>query len=124
MLLNALRTPDDRRWYRLSLGALIAAAWASLALWGASPYAGLLDHGGGTTDLGPLARTVLFVVGWTFQFVGHYFEGRKPSFVEDRRNLIVGLLWWLKKSGVDIQFTEPASSGRKVANDQPRHMVS
>jgi len=39
----------------------------------------------------------LFAVGWTFQLVGHAFEGRKPSFVDDRRALLVGLLWWLKK---------------------------
>jgi hypothetical protein len=46
--------------------------------------------------------------------------------VEDRRNLIVGLLWWLKKSGVDIQFTETSAprSKREVSHDQPRHMVS
>lgn len=81
----------------------------------------------------PLAATIvglplaipMFTTGWTFQFVGHYFEGKKPSFVEDRRNLIVGLLWFMKKSGVDIQFTEPAAqSRREVSNDHPRHMVS
>jgi uncharacterized membrane protein YGL010W len=25
----------------------------------------------------------LFFVGWLFQFSGHYFEGRKPAFVDD-----------------------------------------
>ena len=33
---------------------------------------------------------VLFVVGWVFQFVGHYFEGRKPAFVDDLVGLLVG----------------------------------
>jgi uncharacterized membrane protein YGL010W len=47
----------------------------------------------------PLAAA-MFTTGWTFQFVGHVFEGKKPAFVDDRRNLIVGLLWWMKKSGV------------------------
>jgi uncharacterized membrane protein YGL010W len=51
----------------------------------------------------PLAAG-MFTVGWGFQFVGHAFEGKKPSFVEDRRNLVVGLLWWLKKSGVAIEL--------------------
>ena len=33
---------------------------------------------------------VLFVVGWVFQFVGHWFEGRKPAFVDDIVGLLVG----------------------------------
>ena len=61
----------------------------------------------GATIVGlPLAAT-MFTVGWGFQFVGHYFEGKKPSFVEDKRNLAVGLLWWLKKSGAPIELSEP-----------------
>lgn len=31
-----------------------------------------------------------FVVGWVFQFVGHYYEGRKPAFVDDLSGLLVG----------------------------------
>jgi uncharacterized membrane protein YGL010W len=31
-----------------------------------------------------------FVVGWIIQFVGHYYEGRKPAFVDDLRGLLVG----------------------------------
>jgi uncharacterized membrane protein YGL010W len=30
----------------------------------------------------------LFFIGWVLQFIGHYFEGRKPAFVDD----VVGLL--------------------------------
>jgi uncharacterized membrane protein YGL010W len=32
----------------------------------------------------------LFVVGWVFQFVGHYYEGRKPAFVDDIMGLAIG----------------------------------
>lgn len=32
----------------------------------------------------------LFLIGWIFQFVGHYFEGRKPAFVDDLVGLLVG----------------------------------
>jgi uncharacterized membrane protein YGL010W len=32
----------------------------------------------------------VFVIGWAFQFVGHYYEGRKPAFVDDIRGLLVG----------------------------------
>lgn len=35
----------------------------------------------------------LFVVGWVFQFVGHYYEGRKPAFVDDVIGLIIGPLF-------------------------------
>ena len=31
-----------------------------------------------------------FVVGWVIQFVGHYYEGRKPAFVDDLAGLFVG----------------------------------
>ena len=35
----------------------------------------------------------MFVVGWVIQFVGHYYEGRKPAFVDDLVGLIVGPLF-------------------------------
>jgi len=31
-----------------------------------------------------------FVFGWVLQFVGHYYEGRKPAFVDDLVGLLVG----------------------------------
>ncbi len=31
-----------------------------------------------------------FVVGWIIQFIGHYYEGRKPAFVDDLSGLLVG----------------------------------
>lgn len=35
----------------------------------------------------------LFVLGWIIQFVGHWFEGRKPAFVDDLKSLLVGPLF-------------------------------
>lgn len=35
----------------------------------------------------------MFVVGWVVQFVGHYYEGKKPAFVDDVSGLIVGPLF-------------------------------
>jgi uncharacterized membrane protein YGL010W len=32
----------------------------------------------------------MFAVGWVIQFVGHYYEGRKPAFVDDVVGLLVG----------------------------------
>lgn len=36
----------------------------------------------------------LFVIMWILQFVGHKIEGKKPSFLEDLRFLLVGPAWW------------------------------
>ncbi len=36
----------------------------------------------------------LFVVMWVLQFIGHKIEGKKPSFFEDLRFLLVGPAWW------------------------------
>jgi uncharacterized membrane protein YGL010W len=44
-----------------------------------------------------------FVVGWVLQFVGHYYEGRKPAFVDDLVGLLVGPMFvvaeWLFAAG-------------------------
>ncbi len=32
----------------------------------------------------------VFVIGWIIQFIGHYWEGRKPAFVDDIVGLLVG----------------------------------
>ena len=54
----------------------------------------------GATIIGLPVAIPLFSVGWGFQFVGHYFEGKKPSFTEDRRQLLIGALWWSQKVGL------------------------
>ncbi|HAS6086357.1 TPA: DUF962 domain-containing protein [Vibrio vulnificus] len=43
----------------------------------------------------PLAEMAvgLFVVLWIFQFVGHKIEGKKPSFFEDLKFLLIGPVW-------------------------------
>ena len=44
--------------------------------------------------LAGLAAAV-FVAAWAGQFVGHHIEGRKPSFVDDLKFLLVGPAWLL-----------------------------
>lgn len=39
----------------------------------------------------------LFVGGWILQFIGHWFEGKTPSFFKDPKFLVVGVAWWLEK---------------------------
>ena len=41
----------------------------------------------------------MFVVGWAFQFVGHYYEGRKPAFVDDLVGLLVGPMFVVAEVG-------------------------
>lgn len=46
-----------------------------------------------TTMMWLSAGVGLFVVGWVIQFIGHYYEGRKPAFVDDLSGLIIGPLF-------------------------------
>ena len=32
----------------------------------------------------------MFAVGWLIQFIGHWYEGRKPAFVDDLTGLFIG----------------------------------
>ena len=44
-----------------------------------------------------LVPVLMFVIGWIFQFVGHWFEGKPPEFLHDWHFLFVGLRWWFAK---------------------------
>ena len=41
------------------------------------------------------AAIIVFVIAWIFQFIGHKIEGKKPSFFDDLRFLLVGPLFVL-----------------------------
>jgi hypothetical protein len=59
----------------------------------------------GATIIGlPLAAAML-TTGWSFQLVGNTFESTKPTSFDDKRALLVGLMWWLKKAGLDVVET-------------------
>lgn len=59
----------------------------------------------------------LFVVGWAFQFVGHFWEGRKPAFVDDLVGLVIGPLFVVAEAGFllglrpEVQAAIEARSG-------------
>lgn len=46
----------------------------------------------------------IFVISWAGQFIGHKIEGKKPSFSDDVRFLLIGPIWLLhfilKKAGI------------------------
>lgn len=40
---------------------------------------------------------IIFIVAWVAQFIGHGYEGKKPSFIEDLQFLLVGPGWVIAK---------------------------
>ena len=52
---------------------------------------------------------LLFAFGWILQFLGHFIEGKRPSFFEDLRYFLIGPLFVVQrvisKFGINI-FTE------------------
>jgi len=46
------------------------------------------------TPLWQIAAAI-FVVSWIGQFIGHIFEGRRPSFFKDVQFLLIGPIWLL-----------------------------
>lgn len=49
----------------------------------------------------------LFVVGWAIQFVGHFWEGKKPAFVDDIAGLFVGPLFVAAEVGFMLGLRKP-----------------
>jgi uncharacterized membrane protein YGL010W len=45
----------------------------------------------------PLVAAAMFVLGWILQFVGHAFEGKRPTFLSDPRAILVAPLWYLRR---------------------------
>lgn len=39
--------------------------------------------------------TLMFLAAWTGQFIGHWYEGARPSFLRDLTFLMIGPLWLL-----------------------------
>lgn len=42
-----------------------------------------------------LVCLIIFVVAWIGQFIGHKIEGKKPSFLDDVKFLLIGPIWLL-----------------------------
>lgn len=42
-----------------------------------------------------LVCAVIFVLSWVGQFIGHKIEGKKPSFLQDVKFLLIGPIWLL-----------------------------
>ena len=81
-------------WYWKHSRPLAAALLVAFALFGllTNVLFGLL----GPASLRNLAIGV-FVIAWIGQFIGHKFEGRKPSFLTDLSYLLIGPAWLMAK---------------------------
>ena len=55
-----------------------------------------------------------FAVGWVIQFVGHYYEGRKPAFVDDLVGLFVAPMFVL------LEMLAPAGIFRSLMAEVER----
>ena len=74
--------------------ALVLAGMLALGQWASTLPTGAWLGGG----------VGLFVVGWIIQFVGHWYEGRKPAFVDDVVGLLVGPLFVAAEVGFALDL--------------------
>ena len=51
-----------------------------------------------------------FVVGWLIQFIGHWYEGRKPAFVDDIVGLLVGPMFITAEAMFMLGWNKPLLS--------------
>ncbi len=99
-------------WYltrgHFSLGAAVTAG-VGLLIW--------LAHSVGTASLGQWLAWGLgfFAAGWAIQFVGHYYEGRKPAFADDLVGLLVGPMF------VVLEMLAPLGLFKDLMADIERH---
>ena len=69
----------------------------ALLLFAACAAASEITHRTGTAASLGIAAT-LFVVGWALQFLGHRYEGMKPAFYDDAKQLLIGPLFVLAEA--------------------------
>ncbi|MBK7857623.1 MAG: DUF962 domain-containing protein [Archangiaceae bacterium] len=58
-------------------------------------------------QLGLWLSVASFVLGWVIQFVGHWFEGKKPAFVDDLVGLLIGPLFIVTEAGFMLGLRKP-----------------
>jgi uncharacterized membrane protein YGL010W len=60
----------------------------------------------------------LFVVGWILQFIGHYYEGRKPAFVDDVMGLAIGPLFVVAEAGFLVGLRPEVKAAMEAPADR------
>lgn len=91
-------------WYmtRGNLMLALAVSTMNLVLIGLAQPVGAMS-----TAVWLLVGIGAFVVGWMFQFVGHYYEGRKPAFVDDISGLFVGPMFVVAEAMFALGWGRP-----------------
>ncbi len=94
-------------WYLTRGNLLLALAVSALnfVLIGLAQPLGALS-----TTLWLLVGFGLFFVGWIIQFVGHYYEGRKPAFVDDVSGLLVGPMFVVAEAMFALGWERPLAA--------------
>ncbi len=92
-------------WYltrgNLVLGMAVSASVGALTL-----AAQQVAHGGGLA--GWLIWGVgVFALGWGIQLIGHWYEGRKPAFVDDLIGLLVGPMFLTAEAMFMLGWNKP-----------------
>ena len=94
-------------WYvtrgNLLLGLAVSAAVGILIRLGQ-------DVAGGSVGVWLGWGTGFFACGWLIQFVGHWYEGRKPAFVEDVVGLLVGPMFVTAEAMFMLGWNKPLLS--------------
>ncbi len=110
-------------WYltrgNLQLGLAVSAAVGALVA--------LAQHVGDSGTGAWLAWGIgCFAMGWVIQFIGHWYEGRKPAFVDDLSGLLVGPMFVTAEAlfsfgwGKDLMAEIERRAGPTVLRDLAR----
>jgi uncharacterized membrane protein YGL010W len=81
--------------YGAAMGAILTAAYGAGTAIAALP---LPMWAGATAGL--------FFGGWALQLVGHYFEGKKPAFMDDLRGLLDGPLFLVAETAFALGLSK------------------
>jgi len=82
--------------YYVALDVVLGVTMAAILL---LMCAGASEITARTTTGGALGWALgIFVVGWALQYWGHYFEGMKPAFYDDVKQLLIGPVFVLAEA--------------------------
>ena len=101
--------------YGLFMSVLLAAMLALATPIAAQPMGNWLAWGLG-----------LFALGWVIQFIGHYWEGRKPAFLDDVMGLLIGPLFVAAELGFALGLRKEVQAAveQRSGPVRRRHPVS
>ena len=85
----------------LALGAAVSVATGVLLF-----LAHRLAYSGGVLA-GLVSGAGIFLLGWLIQFAGHWYEGRKPAFIDDVIGLLVGPMFVVAEMMFMLGWNKP-----------------